>query len=247
MSSVPGAGKKCGPVHSGPPGAVSVQRSRPAVGGGVGGEPAVPAAQKPSARPRPGRERGRAGRGGGNRLGLTRAPRPHGVTPTFCASAFRFSVISNKHSVLPGDAGSYSMLVLRERYENPGRRGRCQCCRIRPRRLVARPPRGRRAPARPPPAIRRRGPPGPPGPALRRPRVEGAARDVTSVPGVRVEAAPGSGDDRIDEVVAEGAGRGAAVLVVTADRELRQRVEAYGARCAGPRTVRPRPGGADGP
>ncbi|MET9172129.1 MULTISPECIES: PIN domain-containing protein [Streptomyces] len=66
--------------------------------------------------------------------------------------------------------------------------------------------------------------------------VEGAARGVASVPGVRVVAAPGSGDDRIVELVAEGAGR--TCLVVTADRELRRRVSALGARVAGPRTVR---------
>ncbi|WP_329200344.1 MULTISPECIES: NTP pyrophosphohydrolase [unclassified Streptomyces] len=71
--------------------------------------------------------------------------------------------------------------------------------------------------------------------------VEGAARGVASVPGVRVDAAPGSGDDRIVELVAHYAerGEGGALVVVTADRELRARVEAYGARCAGPRTVRP--------
>lgn len=69
--------------------------------------------------------------------------------------------------------------------------------------------------------------------------VEGAAREVASVQGVRVEAAPGSGDDLI---VALAAARGArSCLVVTADRELRQRAEAHGARCAGPRTVRPLP------
>ncbi|WP_267242250.1 NTP pyrophosphohydrolase [Streptomyces sp. PR69] len=80
--------------------------------------------------------------------------------------------------------------------------------------------------------------------------VEGAARGVESVPGVRVESAPGSGDDRIVELVREeaaGAGPpdggpdgpgGRAVVVVTADRELRARVVAYGAECAGPRTVR---------
>ncbi|MGV9353961.1 NTP pyrophosphohydrolase [Streptomyces misionensis] len=66
--------------------------------------------------------------------------------------------------------------------------------------------------------------------------VEGAARGVASVPGVRVVAAPGSGDDRIVELAAEGAGR--TCLVVTADRELRRRVGALGARVAGPRTVR---------
>ncbi|MCX4819989.1 NTP pyrophosphohydrolase [Streptomyces sp. NBC_01142] len=67
--------------------------------------------------------------------------------------------------------------------------------------------------------------------------VEGAARDVDSVPGVRVVSAPGSGDDRIVELVAaEAAGR--TCLVVTADRELQRRVEAHGAHCAGPRAVR---------
>ena len=68
--------------------------------------------------------------------------------------------------------------------------------------------------------------------------VEGAARGVGSVPGVRVDPAPGSGDDRIVELVAECAGRGP-VVVVTADRALRERVRAYGAACVGPRTVRP--------
>ncbi|GAA2449531.1 NTP pyrophosphohydrolase [Streptomyces macrosporus] len=67
--------------------------------------------------------------------------------------------------------------------------------------------------------------------------VEGAAREVASVPGVRVVAAPGSGDDRIVELVAtEGAGR--RCVVVTADRELRARVEELGAEPAGPRSVR---------
>ncbi|GGJ84455.1 hypothetical protein GCM10011583_15180 [Streptomyces camponoticapitis] len=69
--------------------------------------------------------------------------------------------------------------------------------------------------------------------------VEGRARGVESVPGVRVEAAPGSGDDLITELAA-GAGERPCV-VVTADRELRRRVEAYGARCVGPRTVRQLP------
>ncbi|WP_405649291.1 NTP pyrophosphohydrolase [Streptomyces sp. NBC_00019] len=67
--------------------------------------------------------------------------------------------------------------------------------------------------------------------------VEGAARGVESVPGVRVDAASGSGDDRMVELVAEAAGR--RVLVVTADRELRRRVTELGAEVAGPRTVRP--------
>ncbi|MBW8802137.1 MAG: NTP pyrophosphohydrolase, partial [Streptomyces sp.] len=67
--------------------------------------------------------------------------------------------------------------------------------------------------------------------------VEGAAREVESVPGVRVESAAGSGDDRMVELVAEAGER--PVLVVTADRELRRRVGELGAEVAGPRTVRP--------
>ncbi|WP_461064684.1 NYN domain-containing protein [Streptomyces pseudoechinosporeus] len=67
--------------------------------------------------------------------------------------------------------------------------------------------------------------------------VEGAARGVPSVTGVRVDSAPGSGDDRIVELAAEAAGR--RCLVVTADRELRDRVGALGAEVTGPRTVRP--------
>ncbi|MER7463611.1 NTP pyrophosphohydrolase [Streptomyces sp. NPDC097981] len=67
--------------------------------------------------------------------------------------------------------------------------------------------------------------------------VEGAARGVESVPGVRVDSTPGSGDDRIVELAASFAERGC--VVVTADRELRERVRAYGALCVGPRAVRP--------
>ncbi|MFF6783639.1 NTP pyrophosphohydrolase [Streptomyces sp. NPDC012510] len=67
--------------------------------------------------------------------------------------------------------------------------------------------------------------------------VEGAARGVESAPGVRVDAAPGSGDDRIVELVAEE-GRDRPCLVVTADRELRRRVGELGAEVTGPRTVR---------
>lgn len=79
--------------------------------------------------------------------------------------------------------------------------------------------------------------PGLPGPVDLVLVVEGRARDVAPVPGVRVEAAAGSGDDLIAELAADAAPR--PCLVVTADRELRRRVEAHGARCAGPRTVRP--------
>ncbi|UED87067.1 NTP pyrophosphohydrolase [Streptomyces profundus] len=66
--------------------------------------------------------------------------------------------------------------------------------------------------------------------------VEGAARGVASVPGVRVESAPGSGDDLMVELVrAEASGR--PCLVVTADRELRERVRALGAETLGPRQL----------
>ncbi|MCI3933652.1 NTP pyrophosphohydrolase [Streptomyces sp. AN091965] len=68
--------------------------------------------------------------------------------------------------------------------------------------------------------------------------VEGQARGVSSVPGVRVDSAPASGDDRIVELVAEVAGP---CVVVTADRGLRARVTPLGATCTGPRTVRPAP------
>ncbi|MFB7246620.1 NTP pyrophosphohydrolase [Streptomyces populi] len=84
-----------------------------------------------------------------------------------------------------------------------------------------------------------RGLPGRPGPLEIVLVVEGAARGVASVPGVRVEQAPGSGDDRMVELVAGARDR--RCLVVTADRELRRRVGELGAEVAGPRTVRPRP------
>ncbi|RSM64430.1 hypothetical protein DMB66_19830 [Actinoplanes sp. ATCC 53533] len=66
--------------------------------------------------------------------------------------------------------------------------------------------------------------------------VEGRARDVPGVAGVRVERAPGSGDDTIVALVAaEGTDR--QVVVVTADRELRRRVIALGAEVRGPSAV----------
>ncbi|MFI8509814.1 NTP pyrophosphohydrolase [Streptomyces sp. NPDC085460] len=65
--------------------------------------------------------------------------------------------------------------------------------------------------------------------------VEGRARGVASVPGVRVEEAEGSGDDLIAELARNADGR--PCLVITADRELRRRVEETGARCAGPRSL----------
>ncbi|MEV7676132.1 NTP pyrophosphohydrolase [Streptomyces sp. NPDC088752] len=67
--------------------------------------------------------------------------------------------------------------------------------------------------------------------------VEGRARGVASVPGVRVEEAPGSGDDLIVALVRGADGR--PCLVVTADRELRERVREEGARCVGPRALPP--------
>ncbi|MGW9197088.1 hypothetical protein [Micromonospora chersina] len=65
--------------------------------------------------------------------------------------------------------------------------------------------------------------------------VEGAARNVPAVPGVAVVSAPGSGDDTIVELVAAAPGRRRAV--VTADRELRDRVGALGAEVYGPRRL----------
>jgi len=66
--------------------------------------------------------------------------------------------------------------------------------------------------------------------------VEGRARDVPPVDGVRVVRASGSGDDTIVAVVAaEGAGR--RTVVVTADRGLRERVSALGAEVRGPSAV----------
>jgi hypothetical protein len=66
--------------------------------------------------------------------------------------------------------------------------------------------------------------------------VEGRARDIPETPGVRVERAPGSGDDTI-VAVAAAAVPGRRVVVVTADRELRRRVTAAGAEVIGPSAV----------
>jgi 8-oxo-dGTP diphosphatase len=51
---------------------------------------------------------------------------------------------------------------------------------------------------------------------------------------VRIVSAPGSGDDAIVGVVAETVGRDESCLVVTADRELRQRCEELNASVVGP-------------
>jgi rRNA-processing protein FCF1 len=62
--------------------------------------------------------------------------------------------------------------------------------------------------------------------------VEGAARRVQAVPGVRVVAAGRSGDDAIVELCRES--RDPETVVVTADRALRDRVRELGARVVGP-------------
>lgn len=66
--------------------------------------------------------------------------------------------------------------------------------------------------------------------------VEGKARGLESIPGVRVESAPGSGDDAIAALAAD-CEDGRECVVVTADRGLRERVLAAGARVIGPRSV----------
>jgi hypothetical protein len=63
--------------------------------------------------------------------------------------------------------------------------------------------------------------------------VEGAARDVPGVEGVRVVSADGSGDDAVVDLVAHAGQRRR--VVVTADRQLRERVTAHGAEVHGPR------------
>jgi len=66
--------------------------------------------------------------------------------------------------------------------------------------------------------------------------VEGKAKNIPPTAGVRIERAAASGDDAIVALVAnEGAGR--RVVVVTADRGLRERVTALGAEVRGPSTI----------
>jgi hypothetical protein len=80
-------------------------------------------------------------------------------------------------------------------------------------------------------------PEGPEGPVEVVLVVEGAARDLSSVPEVRVVPAPGSGDDEIVAQAATAVRDGRPVWVVTADRGLRSRVTEIGAHILGPRTV----------
>lgn len=63
---------------------------------------------------------------------------------------------------------------------------------------------------------------------------EGAARGVPGVDGVRVVGAPGSGDDTIAELAVPRS-PGENRVVVTADRELRERASTAGASVVGPR------------
>ncbi|MFG1777931.1 hypothetical protein ACGFIR_15710 [Micromonospora sp. NPDC049051] len=74
--------------------------------------------------------------------------------------------------------------------------------------------------------------------------VEGRARDVPGTAEVRVVAAPGSGDDAVVDLVTAAPQRRR--LVVTADRELRERVAAHGAEVYGPRWLRDRATPPDG-
>ncbi|GAA1838890.1 hypothetical protein GCM10009682_63930 [Luedemannella flava] len=66
--------------------------------------------------------------------------------------------------------------------------------------------------------------------------VEGQARGVPTIPGVRVVAAPGSGDDAIVDLVA-GLDPHRDCIVVTADRGLLDRLDRYGVRVRGPRSI----------
>ena len=67
--------------------------------------------------------------------------------------------------------------------------------------------------------------------------VEGAARGVPPIEGVQVIAAPRSGDDAIVDLVGrEPADR--TRVVVTADRQLRERVQRLGASVLGPSALR---------
>jgi hypothetical protein len=66
--------------------------------------------------------------------------------------------------------------------------------------------------------------------------VEGKARDIPAIPEVRLVRAGGSGDDSIVDVVRD-AGADRRVVVVTADRGLRDRVTALGAEIRGPSSI----------
>jgi hypothetical protein len=84
-------------------------------------------------------------------------------------------------------------------------------------------------------AVARAGLPGLPPPLQVVLVVEGAARAVTGVPGVRVVPAPSSGDDTIVDLVR--AAPPGSCTVVTADRALRARVRAAGAQLLAPHAL----------
>lgn len=67
--------------------------------------------------------------------------------------------------------------------------------------------------------------------------VEGAAREVEGTPAVPVIPAERNGDDTIVELVRAEARDRDRIVVVTADRELRRRVEEVGSETVGPRTL----------
>jgi hypothetical protein len=64
--------------------------------------------------------------------------------------------------------------------------------------------------------------------------VEGAARGIAEVPGVRVVRSLGSGDDALVELIRSATAEGRPCVAITADRALRERVRALGARVHGP-------------
>ena len=68
--------------------------------------------------------------------------------------------------------------------------------------------------------------------------VEGRARGIESTETVRVVDSPGIGDDEIVRLTDALTADDRRVVVVTADRALRERVVALGASTVGPRTVR---------
>jgi hypothetical protein len=89
-------------------------------------------------------------------------------------------------------------------------------------------------------AIVSQGLPDIPGPVEVRLVVEGKARDIPeSGNGVRIERAPASGDDKIADLVRDEA-PSRRIVVITADRGLRDRVHVLGAEVRGPSTVRSR-------
>jgi 8-oxo-dGTP diphosphatase len=67
--------------------------------------------------------------------------------------------------------------------------------------------------------------------------LEGQARGARAPSGIETCMAPGSGDDGVVDTVASRVARGREVTVVTADRGLRERVAAAGARSVGPRAL----------